>query len=101
METNRGFIRCISRIRCQHALFPKHESRIGLRENDSCGCGEMGDIEHHILGCLNHTINVKTLYENLNNMIEYPFNIETIMSSSNVIVYKILYNFIIERKTRI
>src|SRR3978361_260683 len=50
-DTNRHYIRTISRLRTNHALFGKHKYRLNLTETDQCVCGEVADLQHLFLEC--------------------------------------------------
>ena len=100
-EYNRPFVRVMSRIRCNHALYPLHQHKIGLKENEFCLCGEKGDMNHHILGCINHIRHVNKLYQSLQNKIDFPFNVRTLIISNSIEVYKILYCYILDCKIKL
>ena len=63
-ESNKKFVMTISRIRCFHALYPKHMKKIGLRDDENCECGEMGDLDHYILECSRLRHYRETLFNN-------------------------------------
>ena len=90
----------MSRIRCNHALYPLHQHKIGLKENEFCLCGEKGDMNHHILGCINHIRHVNKLYQSLQK-IDFPFTVRTLIISNSIEVYKILYCYILDCKIKL
>ena len=100
-EINRNFIRTLSRLRSQHALYPKHKKKIGVQNVENCECGEMGDLDHYILGCSKHRLFLRTVYQALDNMAQLPFNINSLLSSGNMQIYRVLYKFIVHRNIRL
>ena len=96
--SNRNFIRIISRIRTSHAMYPKHKKRIGISETDLCSCGNVGDLEHCILDCINRTHSLEFLSKNLQVDVHRPFNLSYLLSLNDLSIYKILYEYIINEK---
>lgn len=93
-ETNRHFIKTMSRLRSQHALYPEHMKKIGLKDNDSCECGKFGDLNHYILECPLNERYINELFQDLARLIQFPINMDVLVSSNNLDVYRRLYKFI-------
>lgn len=102
-ESNKRFIKTLSRIRSGHILCPSYKNKIGLAQNDLCSCGEIGDINHHLLGCPNYSqINIKPFVDSVMDQgITFPFNIGYLMSTNNILVYKALFQLILKENIEV
>ena len=92
--SNRSFIRIISRIRTSHALYPKHKKRIGIGVSEYCDCGEIGDLEHSILECINLKEKLSLLFNSFKEIVHRPFNLSYLISLSDINTYRVLYRYI-------
>lgn len=92
-DTNRYYIRTISRLRTNHALFGKHKYRLDLIETDQCVCGEVADLQHLFLECpiLNSSSCIEELARIKN--ITQPFNFQHLLALQRLDIYRVLYEF--------
>ncbi|XP_018576554.1 uncharacterized protein LOC108915084 [Anoplophora glabripennis] len=99
---NRQFIKTITRLRTNHALYPKYQHKIGQTNNPNCLCGEIGDLQHIILECPLHITHRDLLLEEIYKLkAEAPFNLTTLLASDNLSIFNSIFGFIKRSSIRI
>lgn len=97
-ELSRGNVVTINRLRSNHCSSPCHLYRIHVAQTDLCACGDRGDIPHIFFNCRVNLSNClkfcSDLYE-VKSIKSYPINIYDLIFSENVLVYRLLYNFLV------
>lgn len=76
---NRARSSLLCRMRSGHCLTPKHLMKIGIRDNDLCGCGATGDLMHIIFQCPEREVQGDELYRELVKEIGGPLIVEDIL----------------------
>lgn len=83
------------RLRLGHGRTPKFMYKLKLAENDICSCGEIGTLDHIVLGCINIKNQVDNLYLDLENLnIIGPFSVISLLATLQISNYNILIKFI-------
>lgn len=97
-ELSRGNVVTINRLRSNHCSSPCHLHRIHVAQTDLCACGDRGGIPHIFFNCRVNLSNClkfcSDLYE-VESIKSYPINIYDLIFSENVLVYRLLYNFLV------
>ena len=85
----------IIRMRSGHCLVPTHLYKIGVSENSSCECGQMGDLNHVLFECPINGIDGSDLYEKLSRAgVPSPMNSRTLLANPNNKTVKLIINFL-------
>ncbi|KAK9885574.1 hypothetical protein WA026_012329 [Henosepilachna vigintioctopunctata] len=79
-----------------NALCPLVPNRYGYREDPLCTCGEIGTVDHLHLWCSNHPHQCDIFLSNMNKITMYnmPFNLNLLLATNNLGVYKALYDHV-------
>ncbi|KAK9703396.1 RNase H [Popillia japonica] len=97
-ETNRNFIRTMSRLRSNHGICKSYLMKIKLADSDSCMCGSVETLEHLILTCPVYNDYRRIFFYKLTKLTEHPFNYNTLLGSNDTGIYKEIYKFLINCK---
>lgn len=93
----RGNITTMNRLRANHCCSPAHLAKIQVRDDDLCECGERGDLQHIFFSCSLNDVKCRNLYDDLCKIYadhNFPLNIQDLIFSENVLIYRSLYGFL-------
>lgn len=100
-EINRKYIQKICRMRSNHALTPQYQNKIGISDQQSCGCGELGTLQHCILECSENQHTEWLIHRLQEEDIVFPVNIYYLLSIQRRDIYNIIYEFICKSKLQL
>ncbi len=87
----------ITRLKFNHCRTPSHLYKIGVKDNNLCICGKTGNINHLIFECeiteQHRSDFLDTLFE-LGTQL--PTNVNNLLSTNNINIYRALFKYIEE-----
>lgn len=85
----------VARLKFNHGIFPAHLAKIGITEDNRCVCGQEGSINHIFFGCELYAAQRQNLLQTLVKIsLKLPLNMNCVLSTENVEVYKAIYDFV-------